>query len=539
MSTLFLGGDISTGGNSIVLTRCDVLDYHREPIFHGPDYIYTRHSLRIRALYNPGVNAWTLSPQFTQYAAPSVILRALGFNTTIVQRDSGPVTAVARTFGNANAPNSTLPSESGGLVAPITDVAIRHWIERPRQRIVLVMGGVPLLVTPNINSDGTVAACDVKGGPFITANDVVYISGGKSFEVDFSVETFVNEAGIFQATPNVLLSHRWEPTEDIDQDYFGTRTIQGRAHFRMDRLAFLGAAADEFRSFLVAPLPFFGWKRVAAHFQISDDGSTLDYALVDKELALSIIPQGVTRIEAYQTIDVDTGNRFGAATTLAGAAHDFAVAGGFEFAGGVIGLEGLLVGNPTAIAEIAIAMSRNAVEFGRAARAAAAMLIPKTVTTIVARVWGRSDVGRKALENTALAIVTNRLDRCIAQFGLFGFLVQFAGTTSVRLTHDLAGKFVEATCTRDFPIPPNPVKQIAATVPKANLFFPDDDETNNVLTIFHGNVTPLGLPNYPNSQNIGSRGTTLMKLAVAALLAPDATPAVVTINGVPQNLTPS
>ncbi len=519
MSTLFIGGDSSTGQNSIVLTRCQVLNWNREPVFHGPDYIYTAHRLRVRAVLNPGVNAWTLSPQFTNYAAPMQILQGMGYNVSIVQRDTGPVTTVVRTMGNNNQPGATLPYESAGTVAPITDVAIRHWIERPRQQVVLITGGVPVLVSPNLIDSNSVTrpGTDVKGGPFLTANDVVYISGGKSFIVDLSIETFVNEAGIYQATPSVLLSHRWEPSEDLDQDYFGTRTIRGTAHFRLDRLNFLGAVADEFRSYLVHPLPFAGWKRVAAHFQVSDDGSRVDYALVDKELAMSIIPPGVTRIEAFQTVDANSGDAFGAAAGQVGNVFDV--------------IAGALRG-PLGWGDVANALKNVGVNVGKN------ILLPKTTTIIAARVWGRSDVGRKTLENTALAIVTNRLDRCIQQFGLFGAAVQAVGVTNMKLTHDLAGKFVDCVCVRDFPIPPNGIKAALALVPDVASFFPDDDETTNVLTIFHGNVTPMGLPNYKNSQGIGSRGTTLIKLAVASLLGPDATPAIVTINGIPQNLTP-
>ncbi len=512
MSTLFIGGDPSSGQNSIVLTRCNILNYQREPIFHGPDYIYTRHALRIRALFNPGVNAWALSPQFTSYAAPSAIIQGMGYNVSIVQRDTGPVTLVARTMGNNNVPGATLPYESAGSVAPVTDVAIRHWLSRPRQQIVLIVGGVPLLVSPNLvsNNNATRPGMDVKGGPFLTANDVAHISGGKSFLVDLSIETFINEFGIFGVSPNLLLSHRWSVSEDIDQDYYSVRMIRGQAHFRRDRLNFLGSAADEFRSYLVHPLPGPGWKRVAAHFEPADDDTSFSYTLIDKELALSVVQAGVTRIEASQRVDVDSGDKWLAGKLILRGAAEVAVA-----VGAGIGARDIFNG--------------------------ALRLIPKGHLTINVQVWGRSDVNRKLLEDTAIKLIDVRLTRAQRAAALPDEVLD-TGKTNLSLTHKLNGTYVEAVCTREYPLPPVGLKDLGLIFPNARDYFPLDDETDGVLTIFHGNVpeSQRGLPYYPNSNGTGSRGTTLMKLATSALLTADATPTYpIPANGVPGNLTPS
>ncbi len=508
MSTLFLGSDVTSGQNGIVLTRCQILNWQREPQFHGPDYLYTRHALRIRALYNPGVNAWTLSPQFTQYAAPAAILSKLGYNVSIVQRDTGPVVSVVRTMGQNNVPGATLPYESAGAFAGVTDVAIRHAIERPRQRLVLVVGGVPVLVSPNMDSTTAASIMDVKGGPFLTANDIVHVTGGKSFFVDLSIETFINEFGIFGVSPNLLLSHRWSVNEDIDQDYYSTRTIRGVANFRRDRLNFLGAAADEFRAYLVHPLPGNGWKRIAANFEPAQDDTSLKYVLVDKQLAMSIVPPGVTRIEATQTVDIDSGDQFSAA---------------FLFARGLLAVPALA--------------------FDFAARSFAESLnklIPKAKLTIDVRIWGRSDQFRKGLENVAMNLIVIRLASAQVNAELPIAILQ-SGVTTIRLTHDLAGTFVNAVCVREYPLPPVDIAALAVRMPDAPAFFPEGDDTEGILTDSHSTVPPLGLPTtFAAGTTIGSRGTYLMKLATSALLTPDGIPTFpVAANAAPSNFAPS
>ena len=522
MSTLFIGDQQNVVGdfpnktlqshNAIVLTRCQILDWRREPIFHGTDYLYTRHALRIRALYNPGVNAWTLSPQFTNYAAPQKILQGMGFNVSIAQRDTGPMTQVVNASGNTNIPGATLPYESAGAIAPVTDVAVRHRLARPRQQIVLVTGGTPVLVSPNLVNNNELAppGMDVKGGPFITGIDVVKMTGGKSFFVDLSIETWVNEFAIFGVSPNVLLSNRWSVSEDIDEDYYSTRTIRGVAHFRRDNLAFLGFAADEFRAYLVHPLPGNGWKRIAANFTPADDDTTLSYVLVDKQLALSIVPPGVTRIEATQTVEIDSGDTF-SASFLTARAIAARFSGGLDFA-------------------------------ARSAAEALNKLIPRSRITIDVRVWGRSDQFRKTLENVAMRLILVRLVSA-QRSALLPQAILESGVTTMRLTHNLAGTFVSAVCTREYPLPALNINDLGTRLPNAARFFPsgdDSDDTEGVLTDSHDTVPPMGLPTtFAQGTTIGSRGTYLMKLATAALLAPDGIPTFpVAANTAPSNIAP-
>ena len=50
MSTLYVGAipipGRSSSGTGVLLTRLQVLGYEREPMFQGPDYLATTHTLR-------------------------------------------------------------------------------------------------------------------------------------------------------------------------------------------------------------------------------------------------------------------------------------------------------------------------------------------------------------------------------------------------------------------------------------------------------------------------------------------------------------
>jgi hypothetical protein len=519
--------------NGVSLLRCQELEFIRTPQWQGPDYLWTTYRLRVRGIYNPQVNAF----DFSESASPTGTALEYQFPFDVLATSKVTVPRTSSVNGAARLTNMTVsqavadpppiavpvspltpPRMARTVNAPKTDLAIRHKLLQARAYLVYAVGNTPILVSPTINaSSGTAAVGSIAGnppgtglaapvdayvGPTPLAADVVAISGTKSFLVDFTIETALNEAYLYANPNSVLLSHRWQASEDVDQDYYSMRIIRGQAQFRSDRLAFLGAMPDDFRVALFHPLPGPGWKRTAVNVTPDPDGTSLTYTLVDKQLALSIIPAGVTRIEAWQTM---SGNSFALeslAKGLAKGAMDF-----FSFGG--------------ASRESDISLGTR---FAKAGFGLIGSLIPLTQIEVTAKVWGRSDILRNILQNVAIGIVLNRTALALDPNAIV------TGSSELDVTHDLAGSLVIARGSLVTALTTAPYKfgmASATGYPGVGIYFPDDnDNTLPYLTERHANVTPLGLPlrPIPGPNATGTRGTFISRLATAALLAQDATP---------------
>ena len=502
MSTLYYGFP-DAGGGGVLLTRLELLSYEREPMWNGPDYLATIHRLRVRGIYNPEVNAY----DFASGAIPSDALPAAALRPTSViatgagnTRDSA-LAGILALKGNPVGVTAALPpAQSRGVMGPTTDRAIRHFMMQPRRRLIYSVGQSPLLVSPGLNSDGTAAQRDVYNGPMPLACDVVHLSGTRSFQVDYAIETYVNEAGLYVNPASVLLSHRWKRRESIDQDMYSTIVTEGAAIFRTDRLAFLGRVPDDFRTALFHPVVP-GYVRRGWDIEASEDGSQLRYALVDKQTHLRVVPPGVTRIEAFLTAEVTEGRPMAAVAS---------------------GLGGLSSKNP-------LSLDSFVKFFGS--------FIPLVELSFVVRVWGNDRSTRKSLERVAIGIARARLQQMSAGFDAIS--KKLAGG-SASLTHDLNGSFVEFTLSVATTPADAALTFDGTNFPNPTVFFPDDDPavstvpsdaTDGYLMYDVAQQNDLYQAGFltPKDATTGNRTGTrsglIRSLAAAALLGQDATPA--------------
>src|SRR5207249_4175371 len=123
------------------------------------------------------------------------------------------------------------PSPRIGFKAPVTDVALRHYLAQPRRHLALYIGGQLYFQSPRA---GTVV--DAQNGPFPRVNSIRLVSGTKTFLVDLTFESCLNESYLFTRSPSVMLSHTFNSEQDLDSDFFCTRTIHGHAVFDTSRL---------------------------------------------------------------------------------------------------------------------------------------------------------------------------------------------------------------------------------------------------------------------------------------------------------------
>lgn len=346
--------------NGVKLEVLRVWDYRKEPLYNGPDYLYTRHQLFVRALYNPEAMAYDLQPQGQVF----VPVAAKGKRTQ----------------------------------AALTDIAIRHALTQPRKRLLwsipdLVNGGdIRILRSPTIDRGvNKEYECDAANGPFPRLVDVVAVKGAKTFLVDFAIETFINECDLYVYSPSTILSDRWTMSEEYDQDFFTIRTTRGHIVFRTDRLLALGFVADDFRDyFLQLDVPP-NFKRDRVSVAVAEDGSSADYVIVDRERAINVVAKGVTRIElifgnhfrygGVENAAWDIAQGFAQAVTEAQKAA--ASASNVPIVGPVQGeAMGTTVGIP-ALVNVVIGAARNN--------------LPRLDDSLIVRVWGDPTSTRKQL----------------------------------------------------------------------------------------------------------------------------------------------
>ena len=268
--------------------------YEMEAVFRGPDYLYTRHRISIRAVLHP--------------LATSV--NASGVNNAGIA--------------------GQLPAE--------TLENIRLKLMQPRQNLLFLVGpstsGGQLVCSPPPGF-----SCDANNGPIPLRCHVVNWIGFRTALVDFTIETYVRDflspsVGPLPGGPvgPALLSHRWAMTQDIDEDYKTTRTISGQAIFRTDAMQSLNSTPDNWRGIINFPIPNF-WKRESVKVALNEDNNTLDYEIVDKEYYVLQTNANVTRVDAHMTYQGSRSNAaFAASAVLSkiiGALGDIATAYAF------------------------------------------------------------------------------------------------------------------------------------------------------------------------------------------------------------------
>ena len=350
--------------NGINLNVNKLHSYQREAVYSGNDYVHTKVTLVVTATLNPGTGAYTLPgrvyapPPFTQ---PPV-------NPVVGQPTKGVL--------------------NGGLGLGVwTDEAVRSVLMAPRKTLRYDMDGQVVLFAPLPGF-----SADAFNGPKPLFVNVTKNIATKTWVVDFGVEVYLNECNLFSSGLSPLVSYQWEMEHDVDEHFYTTRTIRGRALFRPDiRLKqFPQNVIDDFRSALFHPIPR-NMKRDRIYVKSRDDGLTLDVVIVDKERALNINPNlGVTRIEGVHEVMIESA---GSESTLEGS-----VGGGLD---NLPGHRTDKFGNPlTTVSDL--------IKFGSGIFTGASKGLPVSVHRIVLKIWGNKNSTRQALTKLGGDLIQKR-----------------------------------------------------------------------------------------------------------------------------------
>lgn len=390
------------------------LSYKKQAVLNGPDYLWTKFTFHVKTILNVAAAGSGLSPM-------------------------------------------------------ATDIAVRHRLAQPRQKLKFTVGGVVLLECPAAG-----ATVDANNGPTSEVIDVRAIRGINSFEVELVIVCCVIES----PTPTVLLSHRWTQRQTWDEDYYTTILTTGTAVFRTDRLALLNATPDDYRAWLFLPIPP-NFKR-EADVEVDEENYTLQYRLVDREQAVNVLLGNVTRIECL---------------------HERSV--------GYMGAEQQTINTGGALTEM---FSLNPMDWakglGKGIKEAARGDVPIVRINIGVRVFGNRKSTNQSLQDAAMAFLLSRISDINVQLA----------TREFSVTRDEMGRFVEVRALLTCGPTQGLLQQIqaggAGGVP--GFKFPNTDPTGVTAGDSKG-----ALP--PGTSN--AWGTYLGKVAAAVFLPMDATPA--------------
>lgn len=183
-----------------------------------------------------------------------------------------------------------------------TNVPLVHqhvrWRLMPRQRFVMALGCnseiasgqtlfdvSPLIaITPDDLAETGLSHVDVDDGPRCLQFDVVHVSADRIFNVEATFELHVMECddnGGAASNTSGVLSHRWSCGDSLDVNLRATRVYRGRLE-----LATSEFSPHWFRSLVIPPLQP-GMRREQIEFLASEDGRSLQYVIIDREVAVA------------------------------------------------------------------------------------------------------------------------------------------------------------------------------------------------------------------------------------------------------------
>lgn len=176
---------------------------------------------------------------------------------------------------------------------PATWIAsVRESMLLPRRELVVQFGGSEILRSP---FPGLTE--DAKHGPRPLQFNIQRYDGTTAF-IQFEIETFIEECSEIPA----VLSHRWDCSYSIDNDYYSTRIINGTVILNSE------IAGLDLKSLqpLIIPMIASGWKRESIQIAVQSDGLKLNYTITDKERHLAVPKYVVDWSARYtQTLGID------------------------------------------------------------------------------------------------------------------------------------------------------------------------------------------------------------------------------------------
>lgn len=171
-----------------------------------------------------------------------------------------------------------------------TMVNIRRALSSPRGSFRMQMGvtadsdGTTILSADPYQAESATpgSGLDVNNGPKCRVIDITHIAANEVFRVEVEFEICLRECnGTIAGEAAAVLSNKWSVTDDVDENLWTTRVYQG-----VLRTVSAQFNANSFRALVVPPLQP-GLRRKRMTFDVSRDGLTLGYTILDEEVNYS------------------------------------------------------------------------------------------------------------------------------------------------------------------------------------------------------------------------------------------------------------
>lgn len=187
--------------------------------------------------------------------------------------------------------SSTLVPSLSGESSTQTMARIKHLLETPRRQLYFYVGTDLLFQSPgpqpqpgSVDGNGNPlppVIADAKWGPFPRGCTITRIGGTQSFNIDYAIETFVQECPgqSPENPPPEYLSHRWQESISIDERAYSRRTRTGKIVTRSD----FYTNPDSLRG-IVTPRLLPGFRRITSEYVLQSDGLAMQYTFVDQEV---------------------------------------------------------------------------------------------------------------------------------------------------------------------------------------------------------------------------------------------------------------
>ncbi len=326
------------------------------------------------------------------------------------------------------------PVQEFGHFPQETEQALIFWLSQPRGKVTWTMpSNAPGGTTVLFQSPATGKTVDARNGPRPHVVAIEKVFGSKSYAITWELTTWKSYADKVKTNPPILLSHTFQTTEEIDEQFYTTRTTEGRAVFNRALLP-ANITPDDFRSYVlpIAPRHFKRTVRVTA----TSDGTQLAYICVDREQRLTLGSEGIVRVEAQLTGDVAIPSIINQISSTVQA-----VAGAASImAAGVGGAAAGIAGGASAasnVGQLGKGATGSAISFSQSIQAS----LPTASFTSRVRVWGSKITTIARLESFAYLVASTRINQVIGPGN-------FYSTIGTHTLFDFAEGMVEVALNR-------------------------------------------------------------------------------------------
>lgn len=149
----------------------------------------------------------------------------------------------------------------------------------PRQNLTYKMGTGTVLQCGGVAQSNDLNGVDVNNGPKPRSVQLVSVRGSQSVWVEFEVEVALIRCTT-QGSDGIL-SNRWAMVDDIDENHYSTRTVEG-----VIRFAHVNVKPAAFRGLIIPPLTQ-GYVRQNINVTVQPDGLACRYRVTDRQVYLT------------------------------------------------------------------------------------------------------------------------------------------------------------------------------------------------------------------------------------------------------------